>query len=111
MFPADLNTTTKVLVTIFSPELKEKSIEVYSRLKFTLSERSESKGSNNVSTEIYLDENAKMEKQLKYADQKNIPYVLIIGPEEMEKDMVTVRNMKTREQKMIPTKEVIEALK
>ena len=100
LFPADLNTTTKVLVTIFSPELKEKSIEVSSRLR-----------SNNVSTEIYLDENAKMEKQLKYADQKNIPYVLIIGPEEMEKDMVTVRDMKTREQKTVPLTEVIEKLK
>jgi len=52
-----------------------------------------------------------MEKQLKYADQKNIPYVLIIGPEEMEKDMVTVRDMKTREQKTVPLTEVIEKLK
>ena len=100
LFPAGIDATTKVLVTIFSPELKEKSIEVSSRLR-----------SNNVSTEIYLDENAKMEKQLKYADQKNIPYVLIIGPEEMEKDMVTVRDMKTREQKTVPLTEVIEKLK
>ncbi len=94
LFPQDL-ITTKVLVTLFSPELKEKSLEVSSRLR-----------SNNINTELYLGENAKMEKQLKYADQKNIPYVVIIGPEESEKDLVTVKNMKTGEQKQMRLSEV-----
>ncbi len=89
LFPTDLQ-TTKVLVTVFSPELLEKSVEISSRLR-----------SNTINTEIYLDENAKMEKQLKYADQKGIPYVVIIGPEEVEKNMVTLKNMKTREQKQV----------
>ncbi|MDO8657760.1 MAG: histidine--tRNA ligase [Candidatus Levybacteria bacterium] len=108
LFPANLDATTKVLVTIFSPELVEKSLEVYSRLKFTLSERSESKGSNNISTELYLDENTKMDKQMRYANQKNIPHVIIIGPEEAEKNMVTIRDMTTREQKMMTLEEIVK---
>ncbi|MBI2443442.1 MAG: hypothetical protein HYV40_06080 [Candidatus Levybacteria bacterium] len=52
-----------------------------------------------------------MEKQLKYADQKGIPYVVIIGPEEKEKKVVTLRNMKTREQKQVSVGQAIEQLK
>src|SRR6185503_19286493 len=68
-------TTAQVLVTVFSPELIENSVEVSSSLR-----------SNNISTELYLDQDAKLEKQLKYADLKGIPYVVIIGPEEAEKE-------------------------
>jgi len=89
LFPANLQ-TTKVLVTIFSKDLKQQSIDYSLLLR-----------SNGVSTELYLDENAKMEKQLKYADKKGIPYVVIIGPEEAAKNMVTLRNMRTREQQTI----------
>lgn len=89
LFPDDLQ-TTKVLVTVFTPELLEKSLDITSQLRL-----------KNINTEIYLDENAKMEKQLKYADQKGIPYAVIIGPEEAEKNMVTLKNLKTREQTTI----------
>ncbi len=89
LFPSDL-VTTKVLVTVFSEDLVEKSTEISSLLR-----------SKDINTEIYLDSNAKMEKQLKYADQKNIPYVVIMGPEEVEKKVITLKNMKTREQKQL----------
>ena len=99
LFPTSLQ-TTKVLVTIFSPDLKDKSIEISSILRI-----------NNINTELYLDENAKMEKQLKYANNKNIPYVVIIGPTEAEKNMIQLENMETREQKEITIKELISILK
>ncbi len=89
LFPTQ-KTVSQVLVTIFSPELEEKSIEISSRLR-----------SNNINTELYLDKDVKIDKQLKYADQKGIPYVVIIGPDEKEKDLITLKNMKTREQKKI----------
>ncbi|MBI2074588.1 MAG: histidine--tRNA ligase [Candidatus Levybacteria bacterium] len=98
LFPDNLE-TTKVLVTIFSKELKEKSIEISSRLR-----------SNNINTEIYLDENAKLEKQLKYADQKGIPYVVVIGPEEAEKNQITLKNMQTREQKTFNQEGLVKEL-
>ena len=89
VFPVDL-VTTKVLVTIFSKDLKEKSLEAASYLRL-----------KNINTEIYLDENSSLEKQLKYADKKQIPYVAIIGPEEASRNQVTLRSMKTRAQETL----------
>jgi histidyl-tRNA synthetase len=40
----------------------------------------------------------KMKKQMNYADKKNIPFVVIIGQDEIEKDVLSVKNMKTGEQ-------------
>lgn len=81
---------TKVLVTIFSPELQEES------LKFSLKLRKE-----GVNCELYPDPKAKLEKQLKYADKKGIPYAVILGPEEVATDTVTVKNLSTQTQKKI----------
>lgn len=89
-------TSAKVLVTIF-PALKDKSIEISSQLR-----------SNNINCELYTEENAKLEKQLKYADKKGIPYVVIIGPNEAEKNVVLLRNMQTREQKTLNAEELIK---
>jgi len=91
LFPNELNQSiTKVLITIFSPELKEKSLEISSQLRLS-----------NINTEIYLEDNVKLDRQLKYADHKGIPYAIIIGPEEKEKKRVTLKNLKTREQKQV----------
>lgn len=98
LFPREL-ASTQVLVTIFSPELLNKSLEIVSLLR-----------TNNISTELYLDENAKMDKQLKYADKKQIPYVVIIGPEEAENGEVALKNLKTREQNRIPKETLPNAI-
>lgn len=87
---------TTVLVTVFSPELLNKSIKVCELLNKA-----------NIPQELYFDPEVKMEKQLKYADQKRIPYVVIIGPDEAEKNLVTLRNMKTREQKTVNFEEML----
>lgn len=99
LFPDDL-ATTKVLVTIFSPELKEKSIKLSSELR-----------SNGIATELYPDEEAKLDKQLKYADQKGIPYAVIIGPDEAKNNTVTLKNLKTGDQKTIPQNEIADVIK
>ncbi|MBI4096526.1 MAG: histidine--tRNA ligase [Candidatus Levybacteria bacterium] len=98
LFPKDLQ-TTKVLVTIFSPELVQQSINCTTVLR-----------SAKVSTELYLDPNAKLEKQMKYADTKGIPYAVIIGPDEAKNKTVTLKNLKTREQKTISNGKIIEEL-
>lgn len=99
LFPEDMtNASSKVLVSVFSKELEEKSLEISSQLR-----------SNNINTEVYLND-TKMEKQLKYADQKGIPYVIILGPEEVEKNVVTLKNLKQRSQEQLPLDEVIKKL-
>ena len=52
-----------------------------------------------------------MEKQLKYADQKQIPFAIIIGPDEASKNVITLRNMKTREQKTVKKEEIKDLVK
>lgn len=99
LFPKDL-ITTKVLVTVFSRELEQKSIEITLRLR-----------SGGINTELWLDPEAKLDKQLKYADQKGIPFVLIIGPEEAETNKVTLKNLTSQTQdKLVTLDEAIQKL-
>ncbi len=60
---------------------------------------------------MYPETDKKLDKQLKYADKNNIPYVIIIGPEEIEKNLIKLKNMKTQEQKTITEKELLTSLK
>ena len=83
-------TASKLLVTVFSPALFTKSLE------FSKSFRDQ-----GINCEIYSNPNAKLDKQLKYADQKGIPYVIIIGPDEAAKGLVTVKNLKTKTQSTV----------
>ena len=95
----DLKTNSKILVTIFNENLLDESIKA---LKFLRE--------NNINTELYPDQNAKLEKQLKYADKKQIPYVIIIGQDEVDKNLVTLKNLLTKEQRQATINEVCELL-
>lgn len=54
-----------------------------------------------INAEIYF-EPEKLGKQLKYADKKEIPFVVICGPDELERGEATIKVMKTGKQKTIP---------
>ncbi len=88
--------STQILVTIFTPELVENSLEVVLRLR-----------SAGINSEIYLDPQAKLEKQLKYADNKGIPYVVILGPEEAQSGQVVLKNLAERSQEKTSLEELI----
>ncbi|MDR3643223.1 MAG: histidine--tRNA ligase [Candidatus Doudnabacteria bacterium] len=60
--------------------------------------------------EIYF-EPAKIAKQLKYADKKNIPFVVMCGSDEKERGEVTIKMMKTGKQKTIPQDQIINYFK
>ena len=51
----------------------------------------------NVNTEIYLN-NKKLKAKMKYADKLEIPYIIVIGDDEIESSMVKIKNMKTGEE-------------
>lgn len=89
LFPSEL-ATTKVLVTVFSMKFGEESIKVANMLR-----------EKGINAEIYLDAEVKMDKQLKYADKKGIPYVVILGPDEVKQNLVTLKNMQTKKQKQV----------
>lgn len=92
-------TKTQVLVTIFSPELLKDSLKLAVKLR-----------SAGINTDLYPDPQAKLDKQLKYADRKGIPYVVIIGPEEIKKKQVTIKDMKKKTQKTTSFKDLPKAL-
>ena len=52
--------------------------------------------------------NRKMKKSLEYANDENIPFVFILGEDELAKNCITVKNMKKKEQTQISTKNIIE---
>lgn len=97
LWPNLSKTPTKIMVTIFNPSLLDKSMELTTALR-----------NENINTEIYPDQTVKLDKQLKYADQKGIPWVIIIGPDESAKGLLTLKNLKTKAQ---TTVSFFEALK
>ena len=64
----------------------------------------------NIPTEMFPDK-AKMNKQMSYANAKNIPFVVLAGDNEIAENKVTVKNMETGEQKLVTTEELISILK
>lgn len=65
---------------------------------------------NGISCELYH-EKTKFDKQFRYAEKKNIPYVIIIGTEEMKSDNIVVKNIKTGEQVTIAGNSLASYLK
>ena len=61
--------------------------------------------SKNISGEIYA-ETAKFDKQFKYAEKKNIPFVVIIGSKEMEEKTCVIKTLQTGVQQTIPQEEL-----
>lgn len=91
----EFNTNSKVLVTIFDKSLIDKSTQATAYLR-----------EQNINTELYPDENTKLDKQLKYADKKNIPFVIIIGEQEAQDNTVVLKNMKEKTQSILKLEDI-----
>ncbi|MBU1256626.1 histidine--tRNA ligase [Patescibacteria group bacterium] len=89
----------KVLITIFSPNLQGLTLKVASKLRQA-----------NINTEIYP-ANDNISKQLKYANQNNIPFVIIIGEDEAKNNTVTLKNMETGKQETLTLTKLLAKLR
>jgi histidyl-tRNA synthetase len=98
LFP-DIKTTSKVLVTIFEKNLLDQSQKLTQVLR-----------KNKINTDLYSDPNIRLDKQLKYANKKGIPYVIILGPEEIATEKVVLKDMKSGEQFKLTQEELINKL-
>jgi len=98
LFPETAIKTTQVLICCF-----DKAGETYS-LSFLQELRS-----RNISAELYP-AGAKIKKQLDYANNKNIPYTIVIGSDEMESGLLTFKNMQTGEQEKLSTEMIVAML-
>jgi histidyl-tRNA synthetase len=66
--------------------------------------------SAGINAELYPDA-AKMKKQMSYADAKKIPFVVLVGTEEMKSGLLTLKNMQSGEQEKITFDELLKKIK
>ena len=90
------NTGAKVLVTIFEDPQPALAAAAVLRQK-------------NINAEVFPAQD-KIDKQLKYANRKGVNFVLMIGPDEAAKNMVTLKNMQTGKQKTITLDQATDVL-
>ncbi|PJJ83672.1 histidine--tRNA ligase [Mucilaginibacter auburnensis] len=95
LFPEETAQTTQVLINCF-----DKTGEFYA---FPLLQELRAAG---ISVEMYP-AGAKIKKQLDYANSKNIPYVVLIGSDEMQTGMLTVKNMQTGTQEKLSSEQIL----
>ncbi len=94
LFPKELQSTTQVLFATFGD----------AELRYALTWAKELRA-RNIAVEVYP-EPTKIKKQMGYADDKAIPYVAIVGSNEMETNTVMLKNMTTGEQKQVTLDEL-----
>ena len=99
LFPEELVCSTKVLFINLGDAEAEASMRIMGTLR-----------DNGVAAEIYP-EASKMKKQMEYANRRAIPYVVIIGSEELAEGIATIKDMRTGEQAKVRFEEVAEHIK
>lgn len=87
-FPEQLGSQTKVMISNFGVEEEKKALSLIIKLR-----------KEGIASEVYPDQ-SKLKKQLNFANTRNIPYVIIIGEDEIKNGYFTLKSMKegTQEQ-------------
>ena len=99
LFPENQAVSTKVMLTNFDVAAEAYGLGVLKKFRDA-----------GINAEIYPDA-VKIKKQFEYADRKHIPYVLVIGSEEMETGNLALKNLQTGAQRPLKLEEVIAELK
>ena len=98
LYPKEAVTGTRVLFVNFGAAEMAYCLPVLARLRAA-----------GVSAEIYPD-SSKMKKQMAYANAKEVPFVTIVGENEMAEGKVMLKNMATGEQSLLTVDELVETL-
>jgi histidyl-tRNA synthetase len=98
LFPEDLNTGARVL---FFNLGKDESKQAYSLMQQARN--------NGIAAELFH-EQAKMDKQFKYAEKKNIPIIAIVGSRELQEGTVIVKTLATSQQHELNQADLISFL-
>ncbi|MBP5380361.1 MAG: histidine--tRNA ligase [Bacteroidaceae bacterium] len=98
LYPKEVSTATQLLFINFGEKEAAYCLSVLSKLR-----------QSGVRCEIYPDA-SKMKKQMQYANAKQIPFVALVGENEMQEGKVTLKNMETGEQQMLSPDELLAAL-
>ena len=98
LFPKELQSSTQILFATFGDAELRYALRWAKKLR-----------ANGISVEVYP-EPTKMKKQMGYADNKKIPYVAIVGGNEMESNTVMLKEMSSGEQRQVELQELVKLL-
>lgn len=98
LFPADIHVSTQVLFFNTGTAESNKAFELMQQLR-----------QKGIRSELYH-ESAKFDKQFKYAEKKNIPYVVIIGEKELSNNSCNIKTLATGKQETISFGELLTYL-
>ena len=99
LYPQTITASVKVLFTNFGEKEASYCLNCIKTLRKA-----------GISCELYP-ESSKMKKQMAYADNKCVPYVAIVGEDEIQNEQITLKNMTSGEQSKLRLQEVVEILK
>ena len=99
LFPDKIENTTQVLITHFDQSTFNFSLKLLNEMRKA-----------GISSEIYPDQQ-KLKKQLQYGNKKNIPYILIIGSEEVSSGNLTLKNMHSGTEEKGSINEIIQIIR
>jgi histidyl-tRNA synthetase len=98
----DFESETEYLVTLWPENSNE-----YRKITNEVAKKLRDLGKNVIA---WCEDNAKLDKQLKFADRKGIPNVIILGETELKNKTVTIKNMKAKKQETKPLEEFLDTL-
>ncbi|QXV66004.1 histidine--tRNA ligase [Mucilaginibacter sp. 21P] len=95
LFPASTDQSTQVLICCFDAEAEAYALPLLQQLR-----------ANNVNAELYP-AGTKIKKQMDYANNKQIPFVVLIGTEEMQSGQLSFKNMQSGEQEKLTAEQIM----
>lgn len=97
-FPEEAASTTTLLFTNFGPAEEKYCLKLLEKVR-----------KSGINAEIYPDQ-VKIKKQMNYANNNNIPFIALVGKNEMNDNVITLKNMKTGHQGKISLEELIKKI-
>ncbi|TKC07665.1 histidine--tRNA ligase [Pedobacter frigoris] len=99
LFPESAAAGTKVLISNFDKEAEKYALPILQQLRAA-----------GIAAELYPS-SAKLKKQMSYADDKHIPYVMLIGSDEMQSGQLTLKDMQSGQQQKLSAEAIVGLLK
>lgn len=96
LFPAEIGTGTRVLFLNFGEQESLAAFNLMQQLR-----------DKNIAAELFH-ENQKIDRQFKYAERKEIPFVAILGAEELAAGLCKIKNLKTGVQVSLKVAEILD---
>ncbi|MEO5975811.1 MAG: histidine--tRNA ligase [Chryseolinea sp.] len=98
LFPKEAQVSSKVLICHFDESNQIYGLKVLSQLRAA-----------GISAEVYPDV-SKIKKQMDYANKKMIAYTIIIGSDEMQSELLSIKDLQTGEQEKLNVEDIIKKL-